>query len=162
MPSKPMSAVKPYATVSLEAMTTRRLLGHLSRLRACQESLAVSDLAGQPLPSDYDPVAHIYFKDDPRWQQQSKEVKRILAAREHIERPAERRQESLRRKKAQEPQKKTRRTRKQSGRWLQQPSWFIDHRSTCGALASATLPRRAIMPFAGYDPTQAAALADDL
>jgi hypothetical protein len=106
-----MSAVKPYTIPSLEAMTTRQLLGHLSRLRACEESMAVSDLAGQPLPSDYDPASRIYFKDDLRWQEQWKEVKRILAGREHGVRPAERRQASLQRKKIQEPRKKPRRTK---------------------------------------------------
>jgi len=100
--------VKPYPLAALEAMTTRQLLGHLARLRKCEESLALSDLAGQPLPSEYDPISRIYFKDDPRWQQQFQEVKSILAKREHVIRPAERRQESLRRKKAQQPRKKPR------------------------------------------------------
>src|SRR5262249_42202821 len=39
-------------------------------LPTCDEcgSLALADLAGQPLPSEYDPISRIYFKDDPRWQ----------------------------------------------------------------------------------------------
>ena len=84
--SAQMRPVKPIATEVLEAMDTRRLLGHLSRLRACEESFAASDLAGQPLPPTYDPTTSIYFKDDPRWQQQWREVKRILATREHLPR----------------------------------------------------------------------------
>jgi hypothetical protein len=108
-----MSAVKPYAIESLEAMTTRQLLGYLSRLRACEESLARSDLAGQPLPSDYGPASRIYFKDDPRWQEQWREVKRVLAQRDHVARPAERREASLQRKKTQEPRKKPGRAKAQ-------------------------------------------------
>jgi hypothetical protein len=106
-----MRAIKPCTAASLEAMTTRQLLGQLSRLRACEESFAASDLAGQPLPSEYDPVLYIYFKEDPRWQQQYADVKRILAAREHVVRPEERRQAALRRKKEQQPRKKPQRTK---------------------------------------------------
>jgi len=65
----------------------------------------VFDLAGQRLPSDYDPVSQIYFKDDGRWQQQHDQVKQLLANREHVVRPAERRQESLWRKETQEQRK---------------------------------------------------------
>jgi len=45
-----------------------------------------------------DPVSYVYFKDEPRWQQQYANVKRILAEREHVARPEARRQEALRRK----------------------------------------------------------------
>ena len=72
-------------------MTTRGLLGHLERLRKCEESLERSDIGGsQPVPADYDPVSFIYFKSDPRWVEQHDEVKRLLATRDHVPRPAER------------------------------------------------------------------------
>lgn len=106
-----MPAIKPCTTASLQAMTTRQLLGRLSRLRECEESLAASDLGGQPLPSEHDPVSSIYFKDDPRWRQQYADVKLILAGREHVVRPEERRQEAVRRKKEQRPRKDPNRTR---------------------------------------------------
>ena len=94
-----MAAVKPYDGAQLEAMTTRQLLGHLSRLRKCEASLAASDLADQPPLADYDPASFIYFKDDPRWQRQHDDVKRILAGREHLTRSTERRGATLHRKK---------------------------------------------------------------
>jgi hypothetical protein len=106
-----MFAIEPHDTAALEAMTTRQLLGHLSRLRSCEESLALSDLAGQPLRADYAPASRIYFKDDPRWREQWDTVKRILDGREHVVRPPARREASLQRKKSQEPRKKTARTK---------------------------------------------------
>jgi hypothetical protein len=65
-------------------MPTRRLLGHLERLRGCQESLERSD--GPPFGADYHPEEVVYFKDDPRWGEQYSTVKRILAGREHVPR----------------------------------------------------------------------------
>ena len=106
-----MRAIKPCTAASLVAMTTRQLLSQLSRLRECQERFAASDLAGQPLPSDYDPVSYFYFKDDPRWQQQYADVKSVLAEREHVARSEDRRKDALRRKKGRQPRKKAQRTK---------------------------------------------------
>jgi hypothetical protein len=79
-----MRGVRPYSTTELESMPTRRLLGHLTRLRTCEESQDQSD--GPPFGADYRPEELVYFKDDPRWTEQCSEVKRILAGREHVPR----------------------------------------------------------------------------
>jgi hypothetical protein len=79
-----MRGVRPLS--DLEARPTKRLLGQLARLRACEENAAGSDAE----PHELDPTL-VYFKDDPRWQQQYAELKRILATREHVPRPSERR-----------------------------------------------------------------------
>ncbi|HEX4456706.1 MAG TPA: hypothetical protein VIA18_01975 [Polyangia bacterium] len=87
-------------------MPTRQLLSHLARLRKCEASFADSDLPGQPQRADYDQISHVYFKEDPRWQEQWQNVKRILAGREHLPRPAERRRASLQRKRTRQPRKR--------------------------------------------------------
>ena len=55
-------------------MPTKRLLGLLGRLRACEPSIGLYD--GQSFPPSYRPDEFIYFKDDLRWPQQYLEMKR--------------------------------------------------------------------------------------
>jgi len=83
-----MRGVRPYSTADLEAMPTRRLLGHLERLRICESNIATYE--GQRFPPDYRPQELIYFKKDPRWNQQYAELKRILVRREHVPKSSER------------------------------------------------------------------------
>ncbi len=74
-------------------MPTKRLLGQLGRLRACEESIRLSD--GPPFGPGYRPEEFIYFKEDPRWRQQYAELKRILVQREHVPKAPERRARRL-------------------------------------------------------------------
>ena len=65
----------------LETRPTRDLLARLERLRWCEESLTLSDL----LQEEIEPVKHlILFKSDPRWKEAYRDIKTVLASREHI------------------------------------------------------------------------------
>lgn len=83
-----MRGVRPYSTADLDAMPTKRLLGHLERLRICEPNIGAYE--GQRFPPDYRPERLIYFKEDPRWDRQYAELKRILARREHVPKSSER------------------------------------------------------------------------
>ena len=89
-----MRGVRPYSTADLETMRTKQLLAHLERLRVCEPS--IDAYAGQPFPPDYRPDGLIYFNEDPRWDQQYAELKRILARREHVPRSPQRKSRRIR------------------------------------------------------------------
>ena len=69
--------------VELEALSTRRLLARLQRLRECEESLAVSD---QTTRSE---SGTIEFKQTQEWVQAFQDVKQVLSRREHVPKGAE-------------------------------------------------------------------------
>jgi hypothetical protein len=76
----------PHVTEELLlGMNTRQLVGRLARLRACQDSFCASDFDAHEM----DGCDDILFKDDPAWKYAFDAVKRILATREHVPRPAE-------------------------------------------------------------------------
>ena len=81
---------------SLEAMTTRALLGRLRALLGCQASAADSDLTGEELAG----LTGISFKDSPEWKEAHADVKAVLAHREHVPGGAERRGKRLERARA--------------------------------------------------------------
>lgn len=64
----------------LEAWPTRRLLGRLRRLQQCVDAPGLSDLTPNELPS----VEGIAWKDSPQWQRAYRELKQLLAGREHV------------------------------------------------------------------------------
>jgi hypothetical protein len=78
-------AVPHVTEVVLLGMNTRQLGGRLARLRACQDSFSASDFD----PHELEGCADILFKDDPAWEDAFEAVKRILATRAHVPRPAE-------------------------------------------------------------------------
>ena len=66
----------------LETWKTRKLLVRLKRLRWCYEEVAAAE---DYYPHELAAVEDkILFKTDPRWKQAYREVKAILATREHI------------------------------------------------------------------------------
>jgi len=75
-------AVDQVASVDLHRMPTKALLARLARLRACEESLAASDLS----PGEVEQVAGILFKSSPKWLKAFAEIKEALATREHLPR----------------------------------------------------------------------------
>jgi hypothetical protein len=83
----------------LLGLNTRQLLARLAALRACHDCLAASDF----YPEELEGNVEILFKDDPAWKDAFDTVKRILATREHVMKPAE--------KRALRPQKSTRSAR---------------------------------------------------
>jgi hypothetical protein len=62
----------------LERLPTKRLLARLDQLRHCEESAALSDADNASGPSD------VVFKDSPQWSAAYKQLKEILARREHV------------------------------------------------------------------------------
>ena len=64
----------------LEALSTKQLLARLRRLRQCEESLARSD---QEVESS-DAAGTIRFKQSPEWVVAYKQLKAVLARREHV------------------------------------------------------------------------------
>jgi len=69
----------------LEDLPTKQLLGRLRRLRECEESRKSSYHTDEEIAA----APGIVFKDDPRWEVAVNELKRVLATREHVPRPAE-------------------------------------------------------------------------
>jgi hypothetical protein len=90
------SLVRPVDIDRLRDLGTRELLGLLRRLRACEESIEVSDAT----PGEVDP-AIIRFKNDPRWLQLDRAVRAVLATREHVPGGKERAAARVKRTKAQ-------------------------------------------------------------
>ena len=78
----------------LEALPTKQLLARLTRLHRCEESLALSDRAGE----SYEASSAIEFKDTREWILEFEKLKEVLARREHIPKKGEL-AESRRRKK---------------------------------------------------------------
>lgn len=71
--------IKPISQAQLERLPTHRLLARLKQLHQCQESLSLSDHAGEQN------VTAEIFKDSPEWIAAYEQIKRILAKREHID-----------------------------------------------------------------------------
>ena len=94
--SRVVSEVSPD---ELEQMSTKELLGRLSRLQACEESPETSDMSADEIAS----VKGILFTKTPEWHKAHAELKTVLRSREHvpdgIERKA-RREERARRNKS--------------------------------------------------------------
>lgn len=70
----------PISLLELGALPTRQLLGRLKRLHECEESLALSDR------DVADDSGRIEFKQSPEWISAFREVKQVLAHREHVPR----------------------------------------------------------------------------
>jgi hypothetical protein len=78
----------PVATPEgLRGMPTKALLARLARLRFCEESLSDSDIT----PEEAQTVDGILFKDTVEWKSAFDELKLVLAEREHVPRPNEKR-----------------------------------------------------------------------
>lgn len=78
----------PVATLEgLRGMPTKALLARLAHLRFCEESLGASDMT----PEEAQTAEGILFKDTVEWKLAFDEVKQVLAGREHVPRPKEKR-----------------------------------------------------------------------
>jgi len=78
----------PVATLEgLRGMPKKALLGRLAHLRFCEESLDASDMS----PDEVRAVDGILFKNTAEWKLAFDELKLVLAEREHVPRPAEKR-----------------------------------------------------------------------
>lgn len=64
----------------LATMHTRSLLARLRRLHRCEDSASGSDAA----PDELAATVGIVFKDTPEWATAYREVKQVLASREHV------------------------------------------------------------------------------
>ena len=73
--------INPLSREELESMPTKALLGHLKRLRQCEESLKLSNIE-----EPFDAGGAICFKDTRVWQTAYEDVKWVLSKREHIPR----------------------------------------------------------------------------
>lgn len=90
------------SVTELETWTTWQLLSRLKHLRQCYETRsAADDYYAKELNQLTD---RLLFKSDPRWKQAFKDVKALLANREHIERKSDR--------ETQKPQKQERKRRR--------------------------------------------------
>ena len=76
----------------LERLPTKALLGRLKRLHECEQEPAASDLDPDELAA-VEARGGISFKSEPQWRSAFADLKEILATREHVPRPAERRAE---------------------------------------------------------------------
>lgn len=76
-------AVPRLSRDALEAAPTRALLARLERLRRCEENAATSDLSEEEIASVGDAIL---FKQTDAWATAYREIKAILAEREHVER----------------------------------------------------------------------------
>ena len=68
----------PMSEKQLEALPTKQLLARLRRLHQCEESLALSDRESS------NPYGCIEFKQSVEWTAAYKQVRQILARREHV------------------------------------------------------------------------------
>lgn len=66
----------------LSSWSTKRLLGRLKNLRRLEEIYVVSDMTLEE--SEHWCAGKIGFKSDPRWCEAYRDVKELLASREHI------------------------------------------------------------------------------
>jgi hypothetical protein len=78
----------PVATLeSLRGMPTKALLARVARLRFCEQSLGASDMT----PEEAQTADGILFKDTAEWKNAFDDLKLVLAEREHVPRPNEKR-----------------------------------------------------------------------
>lgn len=75
----------------LEVLSTKQLLARLQRLRECEEKPGVSDLTAEEIAA----TNSILFKQTAQWQDAYRELKQILANREHVPGGKERAQRRL-------------------------------------------------------------------
>lgn len=68
----------------LLSMHTGTLLSRRRALLECEESFAVSDRAGYEEAPNPDVTGYIEFKDTSHWKKAYRDLKTILAKREHI------------------------------------------------------------------------------
>lgn len=78
---------------ALESMPTGSLLSRLRKLLACEESLAASDQLDQGLQQA--PAGTIEFKDSAEWAKAHRDLKEILALREHLPTARERKDKRM-------------------------------------------------------------------
>lgn len=84
------SRVKVLSSNELNSMSTVALIGRRTKLLQCEESFKKSDRYGheeEPCPEQ---CGYVEFKDQLLWQVAYKEVREILANREHLPTAAER------------------------------------------------------------------------
>ena len=70
--------IKPVPLAQLETLPTKRLLARLKQLHQCEESLSLSDRGERD-------VSAAMFKDSPEWIAAYKQIKQLLAKREHVD-----------------------------------------------------------------------------
>jgi len=73
---------------ALQRMPTKQLLGRLQALQRCQQSAADSDLTAEEIVTR----EGILFKDSAEWREAHRDLKSVLADREHIPSAADRKQ----------------------------------------------------------------------
>jgi hypothetical protein len=88
-------SVPVVAREDLRGMPTKALLARLARLRFCEQSLDASDMT----PEEAQTANGILFKDSIEWKRAFDELKLVLAEREHVPRPHEKRAARARRSK---------------------------------------------------------------
>ncbi len=71
--------IKPLSLAQLEKLPTKRLLARLKQLHQCEESISLSDRAGERNASGE------LFKDSPEWMAANEQIKGLLAKREHVD-----------------------------------------------------------------------------
>ncbi|MCO4781751.1 MAG: hypothetical protein KC646_05455 [Candidatus Cloacimonetes bacterium] len=73
--------------VSIEVLNkqnTKQLLARLKRLLQCCERFEDTDLVGYVDEPDYGQLDYIEYKSTKQWKQAYKDLKTILATREHV------------------------------------------------------------------------------
>lgn len=82
----------------LEAMHTGTLMNRRAALLKCEESFEASDCYGYERKPSPDMTGVIEFKDSPEWQNAYKNLKNVLATRDHY--PNKKERKEIRRSKA--------------------------------------------------------------
>ncbi len=75
---------------ALEKAHTGTLLSRLQRLRECEEDFSLSDRAGVETEPDAEVTGYVEFKNTAAWARAYREVKEVLAGREHVPRAEKR------------------------------------------------------------------------
>lgn len=75
---------------ALEQAHTGTLLARLQQLRECEEDLPLSNRAGVEEAPDAEVTGYVEFKNTAAWARAYREVKEVLAGREHVPRAEER------------------------------------------------------------------------
>lgn len=68
----------------LSKQNTKQLLARLKRLHQCCEKFEDTDLVGYVDEPDYNQIDYIEYKNTKQWKQAYKDLKLILATREHV------------------------------------------------------------------------------
>lgn len=94
-------AINEISEAELESLSTRQLLARLRQLLQCEACVLLSDRSNDANPTE----GRIEFKDTNGWERAYRQVKHILAKREHLEKGTaltERRQQRVQRNAATE------------------------------------------------------------